>query len=109
MPKKRRAYHNVRSPISGGAEHFVELVRLGDLELVVAALRGRFVGAPAQEHGGMPESIALQVVVFHLADAFDPERFPRQILTRAPAALTAGHPSHLVTLRGGPLAPRVMR
>ena len=53
------------------AEDFVEFVRLGDLELIVAAVRRRFVGPPAQEHCAVTEAIALKMIVLDLADAVD--------------------------------------
>ena len=73
------------------AEDLRELVRRRDRELVVGAAGRCPVGAPAQEDGGVTEAVALHVVVFDLAHAFDAERLPRQILARAPSALAAGH------------------
>ena len=79
-----------------------------DLELVVAAILGSLVRPPAQERRGMPEAIALQVVVLHLAHALDAQRLPRQVLARAPATLRARHPHHRAAHRElGPLAPRM--
>ena len=43
----------------------------------------------------MAETIALQVVVLHLAHALDPQRLPRQVFARAPAALCARHPRRI--------------
>src|SRR5688572_20664853 len=91
---------------SARTEHLCQLVRRRDLELVVAALGRTLVGAPAQERGGVAEAIAQQVVVLHLADALDAQRLPRQVLSGAPAAVSAGHPlSSAFRLR--PLTPRV--
>ena len=56
----------------------------------------------------MPEAIALQVVVFHFADAFDAQRLPRQIFSGAPTALAPGHPCGLSAAGVGPIAPRMM-
>ena len=53
----------------------------------------------------MSESIALQVIVFDFADAFDSQRLPRQIFARAPTALAARHPRRLIASRLGPIAP----
>ena len=53
------------------AEDFVEFVRLGDLELIVAAVGWRFVRSPAQEHCAVTEAIALKMIVLDLADAVD--------------------------------------
>src|SRR3954468_16048521 len=72
-------------------EHLRELERSRDFELVVAAIARRLVGPPAQELRGVTEAIALQVVVLHLAYALDAQRFPREILAGAPAAVRAGH------------------
>src|SRR5688572_6004714 len=58
-------------------EHLLELVRGRDLELIVATLLWRLVGTPPQEHRGMAEAVALQMVVLHFADAFDAKRLPR--------------------------------
>ena len=52
----------------------------------------------------MAEAIALQVVVLHLADALGPQRLPRQVLARAPAALRARHARRVVG-GAGPVAP----
>src|SRR5262245_5639299 len=86
-----------------GAEDLLELVRRGDLELVIAAVFGPLVQAPAFEDRGMSEAIALHVVVLHLAHTFDADRLPRQILSCAPAALAAWHSRSLAEL--GPFAP----
>src|SRR5690349_19483215 len=90
-----------------GRENLVELVGLGDFELVVAAILGPLVGSPTQEDRRMAEAIALQVVVLHLAHAFRAQRLPREIFARAPAALRARHAARF--RRGaGPFAPRVI-
>src|SRR5438876_8699785 len=87
------------------AEHLLELERGRDLELIVPAVLRALVGSPALEHGRVTESIALHVVVLHLAHALDAQRLPRQILPRAPAALTARHAHHLRASEFGPLPP----
>src|ERR1700709_880167 len=76
---------------AGRAEHLLELVRSRDLELIVAAVARPLVEPPALKDRGVSKAIALHVVVFHFADALDTQRFPREILARAPAALAAGH------------------
>src|SRR6185369_6266083 len=90
-----------------GRENLLELIGAGGLELVVAARRRRPVRAPAQKSGRVPEAVALQVIVFHLAHALDAQRLPRQVLARAPPALPAGHA--LRSALGGlrPPAPRM--
>jgi hypothetical protein len=60
-------------------EHAFQFEWRRDLQLVVAAFCRAAVWAPAQEGGGVPEAIALQVVVLHFADPFDAERLPRQV------------------------------
>src|SRR6187397_3104505 len=86
-----------------GAEDLLELVRSRDLELVVAAILRRLVGPPPLEDRGVPETIALHGVVLPFAHAFDAHRFPRQILARAPPALTARHARAVVGF--GPFTP----
>ena len=57
-------------------EDLGELVGRGRFQLVVAAVGGRPVGAPADEVGRVPEPVALEVVVGDLGDALDPQRLP---------------------------------
>ena len=64
---------------AGRREDRAELGRRSDLELVVAAIRGPPVGAPAQEGRRVAKAVALQVVVLHLADALDPKRLTNEI------------------------------
>src|SRR5207249_11957458 len=84
-----------------------QLVWRGDVELIVAAVVRCLVRAPAQEHRGVAEAVALQVIVLDLADALDPERLPGQILLRAPAAPHARHPAEGGGVHLGPVAPRM--
>src|SRR5689334_20609833 len=95
-------------PISGGArtrrEDARELVGRRRLELIVAAVFGGLIGAPAQERCGVPKAVALQMVVFHFADAFGSQRLPRKILLRAPAAMRARHAARF-RARARPVAP----
>src|SRR5258705_3981746 len=93
---------------SDTAKHLLQLVRRGDFKLIVAAVFRLLVGAPAQEDGGVPEAVALHVVVLHLAHALGSKRFPREILPGAPAALPAGHAPALVALRVRPFAPGML-
>src|SRR5262249_32582345 len=78
-----------------------------DLELVTTAALRPLVGAPAEEDGGVPETVALEVVVLHLAHPLDPQRLPREVLALAPAALDAGH-ADAATHGHGPLAPGML-
>src|SRR5688572_20288369 len=87
-----------------GTEDRGKLERRNDLELVVAAIPRRLVVPPAQERRPVTKAIALHVVVLHFAHALDPQRLPRQILARAPAALPTRHaPAFAKTLRRGRL------
>src|SRR5471032_1001232 len=89
------------------AEDLLELVRRGDLELVVTAVLGPLVETPALENRRVTEARTLHVVVLDLAHALDPQRLPRQIFTGAPAAPAARH-ARRVTERLGPVAPGVV-
>src|SRR5438105_13852858 len=57
---------------------------------------------------GVPETVALQVVVGDLADPLGPERLPAQVLAAVPAARCARHPLLGIVLRHPPLLPRVL-
>src|SRR2546426_6580136 len=89
-----------------GAEDLLQLRRRRLLELIVPAFLRSLVRAPAQESGRMPEPIALQVIVRHLADALDPQRFPGEVLSAVPARRGTGHALIAAPLR--PLAPGVL-
>ena len=73
-------------------EDFAEFEGDGDFELVVGALVGRLVGAPALEAGDAAEALRLQLIELDLDDALDPHGLPRQVLLRVPPAHRAGHP-----------------
>src|SRR5581483_1270655 len=88
-------------------ENALQLVGRRDLELVVAALARRLVGAPAHEDRGVAEALALHVVVLHLAHALEAQRLPREVLPGAPAALRAGHALRCV-LGVRPILPRMV-
>ena len=88
-------------------KHLLELVGGRDLELIVAAVARFLVRPPAYEDRAMTEARPLHVVVLDLADALDPNRFPRQILAGAPPALTARHPRAVAVGHRRPLAPRM--
>src|SRR5687767_965361 len=59
------------------------------LELVVAAVGGRSVGAPAHKRGGVAESVVLEVVEGDLAHQLGPDRLPGEVLPAVPAGLCA--------------------
>src|SRR5690606_11407563 len=83
-----------------------DLVWRNCFELVIAARLRRLVGPPAQERRGMTEAVALQMVVFDLADPLWPQRLPSQVLAGAPAAACARHTAGFRSL-AGPVAPGV--
>ena len=93
-------------------EDLLELGGRRDLELVVAAVSGLLVSAPAQEDRGVAETVALQVVVLHLADPLHAQGLPREVLARAPPALSPGHAlgavSHLRPVLPGMGGERVL-
>src|SRR5260370_19684976 len=90
------------------AENLRELVRRGDLELIVSAVARPLVRAPALEDRRVAKPPPLHVVVLDLADALDSKGFPGEILARAPSALAPRHASHLTATSLGPLAPRML-
>src|SRR5262249_24280566 len=98
----------VRGPVLGRpeAENLGELGGRSDLELIVPAIRRPLVGPPALEDAGVTEAVALQMIVFDLTDALDAQRLPRQVLARAPAALSARHARGAIGQRR-PVAPRM--
>src|SRR5439155_11216136 len=89
-------------------EDLRQFIAARDLELIVATFLRRLVEPPAQKNRGMAKTRALQVVVFHFAHALDAQRFPRQVLAGAPAALPARH-ARLGSARLGPVAPGMLR
>src|SRR4029078_1377502 len=86
------------------AEDLLELVRTRDLELIVSAVVRGPIAAPSLEDGSVAEPRALHVVVAYLAHALDSQRLPRQVLARAPPALSSRH-ARARFARVGPLAP----
>src|SRR4051812_40090586 len=80
-----------------------------DVELVVGARPRVPVGPPATEVRGVPEPVALHLVVRDLDDELRPQRHERQVLAGVPAGDVAGHPPVDVRLRVRPVAPRVPR
>ena len=59
------------------------------LDLRPRALLRLLVGAQAQEARPVPEAVALELVVAHLADELRADRHPVELLARRPAALPA--------------------
>src|SRR5919106_5713383 len=102
-----RVVPDVRSATrAAGAKNLLQLVRCRDFELIVAAVPRRLIRTPALKDGGMAEAVALHVVVFDLAHPLDPQRLPRKIFPRAPAALPSRHA--ILPLRLCPIAPWMM-
>ena len=85
-PWARRASSGRRARSAARAEDALQLVGRRHLELIVAAVLGRLVGAPAHELRGVAEAVALHVVVGDLADALGAQRLPAQVLAAVPAA-----------------------
>src|SRR5437773_11864124 len=90
------------------AEDLFELERRGDVQLIVAAVARLFVGPPSEERRRVPETVALQVVVFDLAHSFDTQWFPRQVFAGTPAALAAAHAREIARVDFGPFPPRMI-
>src|SRR5687768_17292331 len=91
-----------------GREDLVEVVGGRDLELIVATVGRLFVRAPAQERRHVTKAAALQMIVLHLTHALDPQRLPREVLARAPAALSARHTRVPCRIRIRPCTPRMV-
>src|SRR5690606_14763221 len=81
-----------------GGKDLVEVVGAHFFELIVPAVAGLLVGAPANECGAVPEAIPLQMIVLHLADALEPKRLPRKVLAGTPTAFSARRPHGLIAL-----------
>src|SRR6185503_4507195 len=89
IPSGRNSRKRRRPPAGRNREDLRELIGRRDLELVVAAIARRLVRPPAKEHRRVAEAVPLQVVVFHLAHALDPQRLPGEVLPGAPTAARA--------------------
>src|SRR5438477_117768 len=84
-------------------EDLPQLGGRGLLELIIPALPRRLVRPPALERRRVPEAIALQMVVRHLADALDAQGLPAQVLAAVPARARSRHA--LVARPVRPFAP----
>src|SRR5678816_113853 len=94
---------------SAAPEDVLELVRGRLVELVVAALARRLVGAPALELGGVTEPRALEVLECDLADQTDADRLPGQVLAAIPPAGRAREAlCDLLVLPLRPVAPGML-
>src|SRR5262245_49811526 len=111
IPTRRRTTGRMStrtvSRVNGSAKDLLELVRSRDLELIVTTVLRPFVRSPPLKDRRMAEPRPLHVVVLDLADTFDSERLPGQVLARAPPTLTARHPGHLGRIELGPFTPWV--
>src|SRR5688572_21763821 len=99
------------APSGRGAEEVREQRGRRLLELIVAAVGGRSVRAPAHEGGGVAESVVLEVVEGDLADELGPHRLPGEILAAVPARLRAGQAPALLdrgSLGDRPVPPRMI-
>src|SRR5207247_9611907 len=68
------------------AETLLQRDRRRDLELIVATVLGRLIGAPAHKLSAVPKPVSLHVVVPHFTDPLGPQRLPAQVLPPIPAA-----------------------
>src|SRR5688572_22878142 len=99
-----RVIRGSENPLAAGSENLGELLRWNDLELSVCAIVRLLVRAPSAKLRGVPEAAALHVVVCDFNHQLGTQRFPREILALAPAALSSRH-----ALRdfAGPMFPGV--
>src|SRR5262249_58025564 len=91
-----------------GPEELGELARPHRLELGVGAGGRGAVRAPAEEVRGVPEAVALEVVVAHLHHPLDAERLPGEVLLVVPPARRPGHALAGLSGLGGPGLPGVI-
>src|SRR5687768_617288 len=63
--------------LTPGGEDRSQLVRRNDLQLIVSTIPGLLVSPPAAELCGMPEPVALHMVVRNLNDELRTQRLPR--------------------------------
>src|SRR5262249_15053252 len=77
------------SPIP--SEDFRQFLRRHDFKLRIGAVAWLLVLAPSPKLRGVTKSIALHVIISDLDDQLGSQRFPREILARAPAALRTRH------------------
>src|SRR6516165_2095542 len=84
-----------------------QFLRRDHLKLRIAAVLRRLVFSPAPKLCGVTKTLPLHVVVRNLHNQLRPQRFPRQILTLAPAALAAWHSATSPTLPSFAFGPRL--
>src|SRR5262245_42640546 len=77
------------SPPAG--ENCQQLLRRNDFELSICTVAWLPVRAPPSKLGHVTEAHALHVLVGDLDYELGSQRFPRQVLALAPAALATGH------------------
>src|SRR5579872_238727 len=90
----RRANGENRASLAPGRKDLHKFLRRNCFELSVGAIAGVFVVAPAAKLRHVPETAALHVLVGDFDHQFGPKWLPGKVLTRAPAALSAGHALH---------------
>jgi hypothetical protein len=91
--RKNHLYRSLALPSrsAAGREYRGQLLRRDNLQLRVGAVSWLFVRSPPSELGYMTKAAALHVIVRDLHHKLGSHRFPGQILTLTPAALTTGH------------------
>ena len=109
-PANRERCINGDPGLATGRKNCRQLLRRNDFELGIGTVAGLFVGSPPAKLRRMTEAASLHVIVCDFHNQFGPQRFPRQILALAPAALPARHAFDTFTdgiARLRPCLPRV--
>src|SRR5260370_364120 len=82
-----------------------QFVRRYDFKLCISALARLLVFAPPSEMRHVPEASTLHVLISDLGHQLGPQRFPRQVLPLAPAALATRNAMPSFTVGGHMLRP----
>src|ERR1700678_3388291 len=87
----RQAFSLERAaPSALNAEDLPQFGRQGAVQLGVGARLRRSVRSETLQRRGVPEPVALEVVVAHLGHQFGAQRLPRQVLSGAPPTRPSG-------------------
>src|ERR1700746_3437467 len=82
-----------------------QLLRRNHLKLRIRAVAGLLILAPSAELRRVAEPVSLHVVVSDFHHQLGAQRFPRQVLALAPAALPARHTFRRISRFAGLLCP----
>src|SRR4029077_4400251 len=82
-----------------------QLLRRNHFKLRIRTVAGVLVLGPSAELRRMTEPVSLHVVVSDLHHQFGSQRFPRQVLALAPAALPARHTFRRISRFAGLVCP----